>query len=736
MEAAAVARLRDAESRYQRARTQLDRRDCGRPDGSLRTSYRLFAELASPLRYRVANEVAVCHYFAREYEAARALLRRVLAAIDGRGYTTVEARAHWLLALVDLVGGELLAALDSLALAIEGYEALGDPVPAGSLRSIQAQAMRVEGAYAESWRPRLEALRIYPGIARPDRLFTVLDEAAEASSLRGYRAAERLYRAALIDRLDGVAMPEVVVTALLRRAEARLRDGRRAEAGEDLARARALFGRLDEDLLMRRRVALELDLLAARLGVGADSREELATHTARIAEFSHPDGRAKDRQKLIRALRARAAWLRRSGEAEAAARDLDRALREGVARHRGLRDPVARARHLSELSAIFDEAIDLAYFQLRAPERALELSLARLGHSVAPQASGVADADAFRGSLRPDEAWAHLERIEGGLLIAWQGPRERLFRRVDLDVTELTRAVARRVDSRGDPAEAHPSAEPVAAVTGAFGELLSSEPSVERLTVSLSPEVPFLPSFLIAGAVGESLAVSFATGVESAAGAGVAGPAALLVSGPAAVREYPRLSPVRSRLDWTRIGGRFGEPVELAGEGATVGAFLAAAPRAALIHVATHTVIDPKDPRRPGLLLAPSAEKGAVLGSLDLASVSLAGCRLVALASCRSALSTDPGFVRLSQVASAFLERGAAAVLATTVLITDDEAEQFFDRFYRELAAVGDPATALARTRSALRAAGASEPVWRSWELFRTIEPRPSDGTALLESTS
>lgn len=101
---------------------------------------------------------------------------------------------------------------------------------------------------------------------------------------------------------------------------------------------------------------------------------------------------------------------------------------------------------------------------------------------------------------------------------------------------------------------------------------------------------------------------------------------------------------------------------------------------------------------------------------------------MVTLASCRSAGGRVlPGEGPMS-LGRAFLAAGARVVLGSLWPLRDDEAETFFGRFYRRLAAGENAAAALAATQRELAAQGEPAAAWAGVVLlgdgdFR-LEPR------------
>ncbi len=138
----------------------------------------------------------------------------------------------------------------------------------------------------------------------------------------------------------------------------------------------------------------------------------------------------------------------------------------------------------------------------------------------------------------------------------------------------------------------------------------------------------------------------------------------------------------------------------------------AALRRFGVLHFATHAVTDEVDPDRSGVLLAPgAAAEDGLLQIREIVGLDLGG-RVVVLSACSSntgALLRGEGVMSLAR---AFFQGGAHTVVASLWRLRDDEAADFFARFYRHLgrgAAVGD---ALHAAQAESIAAGIPAAAW------------------------
>lgn len=150
--------------------------------------------------------------------------------------------------------------------------------------------------------------------------------------------------------------------------------------------------------------------------------------------------------------------------------------------------------------------------------------------------------------------------------------------------------------------------------------------------------------------------------------------------------------------------------------------------RYALIHFATHAVVDERQPERSAILLAPgAATEDGLLQVRELVSLDLRG-RSVVLSTCRSASGTLIGGEGLLSLAHGFFQSGARTVVATLWPLRDDEAERLFDGFYRRLGQGSSVGEALAGARRERIAAGAPAAAWAGMVLLGDATAVPLPG--------
>ena len=141
---------------------------------------------------------------------------------------------------------------------------------------------------------------------------------------------------------------------------------------------------------------------------------------------------------------------------------------------------------------------------------------------------------------------------------------------------------------------------------------------------------------------------------------------------------------------------------------------------AELLHIATHARIDAQRPRLSALALTPQAGKDAApsaFGLLDILGLKLSS-RLVVLSACdtsRGRLLPGEGVLGPAQ---AFLQAGAASVLASYWRVDDQATASFMQQFYRYLLIDRLSASAALRKAQLERARAGPSYEWAAFALY------------------
>jgi CHAT domain-containing protein len=159
----------------------------------------------------------------------------------------------------------------------------------------------------------------------------------------------------------------------------------------------------------------------------------------------------------------------------------------------------------------------------------------------------------------------------------------------------------------------------------------------------------------------------------------------------------------------------------------------------AILHFATHGLLDPKRPENSGLVLSTVDREGRAqngfVGLQDIYGLR-APVDLVVLSACQTALGKEVRGEGLLGLTRGFMYAGASSVVASLWKVDDEATAELMRLFYTEMLQEGmTPAAALRAAQNSIR----QKPQWRSpyyWAAFtlqgeyrQTIKPRPAINT-------
>ena len=202
--------------------------------------------------------------------------------------------------------------------------------------------------------------------------------------------------------------------------------------------------------------------------------------------------------------------------------------------------------------------------------------------------------------------------------------------------------------------------------------------------------------------------------------------AALVVASPA---DIPGLGPLPAApAEVAAIRRRLGgEVAELSGSAATRQGLENLGPgRFAVLHFASHALVNEARPLQSSLVMAPGGSGSAGRWSAEDIYRANLGADLVVLSACSTAAGAQTAGEGVMSLARAFLYAGAGATIATLWDVPDAPGPIFADVLYRELAAGHPLGAAAAQARRELRRRGAPPRAWAAYVL--TGNPRSTVG--------
>ncbi|MFY9819961.1 MAG: CHAT domain-containing protein [Thermoanaerobaculia bacterium] len=686
----------------------------------------------SPFADWAALYLAICEYQSGKPGRAAVQLGKLTPRLDSVRTPALAGRVLWQLGLSEGVRGEYASAVTRLGKAADSFRRNRDGESLAAVENVLASTYDALGDRYHSWHHRYMALRSLT-YGSTERRWVVVKAMAE-NLIERDRPDLAL---PILDELVRISgdNPERRAQAFLRRSMALIRLRRLDPAERDYRAAEAAVARIPDPSL---RARVGVDVLVSRAAALAQEKPEEALRL--LDEARHFYNQTEHEFLLARVLLARAHAAAAAGREEEAERDLDNALTRAEHRFGKIAAPDLKLSFLGELQTAFDDLL-LAQYP-RNPEAAFTTAeRARSRVLLDRTGSSPLSAVEIRAALPPGVALLEYAIVRDRLLI-WVLTRESF----SPAVVEWTPA--------GGPDLVRGLAQDVATSAG-LAELR------QRLTrlydLLIQPVSSHLPpeSLLVIAPNGDLGSVPFSALIDRATGQYlieghplVVAPSASLYL--AALRHARRLSshPVHSLLaiadpafdhDWhSSLPSLPGARQEVAGiaqiyspgalvlvgERATPGALAAAIQGHDVLHLAAHTITNPKQPDRSALVLAPPDREPSAgdLMAANIEHLSLADTRLTVLASCGGASGTVAAGEGTLSLARSFLAAGTPAVVAGLWSVDDQLAATLFLRFHERLRMGKDAVTALREVQLAmLQDIDESRRSPRSWGGFQVF---------------
>lgn len=680
--------LAEAHAIYRRGRIAYAKQRVEDGERDLRDAAARFASAGSPMRLSARYYADGALYDRHQSTTACAGQAQTLRELEQQPhFLAMRAQVAWALAVCRMVDTDWTGAAPLLAESERGFRVLGERTNLGFVLGLKATTLTFIGLADDAWSARIEGFELLSAEGRPE-LAVSLGAAARSELQHGHLEAA-LPILELVEAAERGAANEAVLDDALFR-EAVLNAALGDEAGGSLkVREAESVAQGIRDPAARERALAGVAFAHGAVVLRRDPSEARRFLTSAIEGYRAQGATALLPEPYL--LRARASM--RLGDTEAAMRDLD----DGIAiveRHSvDVAGTVVGTGVLDAGTTLFEDAIGLQ----------LDLGDVPLAFAYAERARTQLRADAQRGAQ----------------------PLQRLLAGTGTAVLEFvalpTAVVAICVTERGITATRTPIARE------RLERLADGNDLVALYDVLIAPaaldgvrQLVVVPDARLEGVpfaalyerrskryLVERMPVSIALSATSLQLGKVRAPRSLLAV------TLPSGAPIQTAalpesesevLDIRNLYDRFtGVPAA----GATFAAFIAAAPRADVVHIAGHTERQP-GAGDPALVFADERVSGKLMArtpSFDGATVILAACETLRA-------PRQPQEHTLS-LGGGFLAAGAASVIGTLTPIADRDARQLFDAVHRELAAGADASAAVRAAQLSAIARG-DHSAWQS----------------------
>lgn len=651
----------------------------------------LLSAASSPLAAWARYYAAVARFRAAELGAAQRELESLRQLALRRAMPILDAHCSWMLGLIAVEENRVGPAGSLYQAALTGFERAHAVQEAGWLHELLAEQARFRGDRAAFWQhlgKALEHLDLWPRASFRRGLVIELANRAAATSLP--RAARLLEARAVAEALAS-NQPAILADAYAERARARSAQGDVTGARADLAAARELLPKIQDE---KARPTFLVRVLLAEASALTD--EGPAPRLDRLGQAAAILAQRGLETHLPPVLFERAKLLRSAGELAAAERELGDALAIVEKGGGSIEREWSRSLYLASVREIYDAMVGLqleekrdvpAAFLWAERARAHEYLTGGLAAESGTMAHRLAELRARLGTNAavvaywqlPEKllAWVVTER--GVVLQELTPTREQLQRSVS-----RARVAMRRggLDERAFAELSALHAQIWAPIAGLLDEGAAVYVEADGALHGLPFPVLFDRAnlrFLAQERDTVKLLGSAVLNPPAPEAAGPLPPTALLVGDPAFDAErFPHLARLPgARAEAQAASDMILERTLLVGDEATKARFLSELDRHQLLLFAGHSYALEEGSDPSFLLLAPSSRDGdGSVSTQDLERVRLRRLRSVLLSSCDTvAAGGELGAVR--GIARAFLAAGATEVVGTQDAIEDRHAASF-----------------------------------------------------------
>ena len=685
--------LAEAHATYRRGRIAYANQRIEAGERDLRDAAARFAGAGSPMRFSARYYAAEALYDRHQSTTACAEQAQTLRELEQQPhFTAMRAQVAWALAVCRMVDTDWTGAAPLLAESERGFRALGERTNLGVILGLKATTFTFMGLADDAWTARIEGFDLLSAEGHADRLAVSLGAAAR-SELQHGRLEAALPILELVEAADrGAANEAVLDDALFREAVLNAALGDEARGSLKVREAESVAQGI-RDPAARERALAGVAFAHGAVVLRRDPSEARRFLTSAIEGYRAQGATALLPEPYL--LRARASM--RLGDTAAAMRDLD----DGIAiveRHSvDVAGTVVGTGVLDAGTALFEEAVNLQVDRGDAPAVFAYAERAR----TQLRGDGQRGAQPLQQQLAgTGTAVLEFVALPSALVAVCVTERGIIATR-----TPIARERLERLADGNDLAALNDVLIAPAALDGVRQLVVVPDPRLEGVPFAALYERR-TKRYLI-----ERMPVSIALSATSLQRGNARAPRSLLAitlpsGGPIHTAALPESE--SELLDIRNLYGRFtGVPAAEA----TFAAFLAAAPRADVVHIAGHTERQP-GAGDPALVFADERVSGK-----RMARTSLFDGATVVLAACETLRAPRQPQVHTLSLGGGFLAAGAASVVGTLTPIADRDARLLFAEVHRELAAGADPAAAVRAAQLSAIARG-DRSAWESIALL------------------
>lgn len=645
--------------------------------------------------------IALCYYQKADYDSAMELLPQIARLASGSADPSMlEGRSLQLIGMIHHIRGHRGEALTAYLLASEVLLAVGETNRWAGVQVVLAQLFDQLGRKDLAWHHRYLALSEGPNLD-PYGRSRLYGESASALLRDGDLVAARYFLDALLEAAEASQNMTAVSSAFRRRAIRYYREGALQQAMEDFEQAELWAQRIPD---LKTAAISQAEVLIARGEASAALTPRNALRDLQSAKALLQGVEDEGRSPSILLVEAKA--HRALGEILHARLDLEAAMKGVESQLSELGATTSPGGFFGEVARpVFDESIDLGLRMGDEPGAVLRLAERALGGAnveLLPRAQdgphGVLERSSLPRYLDPGVSMI-LYYFLGDRLLVWAVDHSGIAMREVPTTQQRVSAMIRGLEAA---VVAGGRSDDISLLASELFELLIT-PVIQK--IGLGKDLLFVPDGVLQG-LPFGLLRNVATGryliedntitvlaspgraLQSGQGrdrsASLEGSGVLVLAEPTFDRAMPGQAPLPGSMNEARaIASRFPNTIVLSGVRATPQAFLDEARGRGILHLATHAVSNPNNPRLSYIVLSPGEQdsEDGLLYVEDLEQGDFTSTRLVVVAACNS--SQDYGRqAGITSLARGFQAVGVDQVIGSLWPVEDRPASELFSLFY------------------------------------------------------